>query len=207
MAAVTQLPMPISEHLSQGLEVIHERADSLNRFLQSYTRVAKVPMPARREVALLGLVAHVATLEPRLVVKVIPGPDVDICVDADQLEQVLINLIKNAVDAVLLTPEGALSPEAVTILWTTHATDVEIVIRDEGVGLLETENLFVPFYTTKETGSGIGLLLSRQIIEAHHGTLILRNRADRSGCEVVAKLPACIVKSTEQGRLYADREN
>jgi two-component system, NtrC family, nitrogen regulation sensor histidine kinase NtrY len=206
MAAVTQLPMPISEHLTQGLDVIHERAGSLNRFLQNYTRVAKVPMPTRRAVSLQGLITHVASLEPRLVVKVVPGPGVDIYVDADQLEQALINLIKNAADAVLLKPEQAMGPEAVTILWTTHSTDVEIVIRDEGIGLLETENLFVPFYTTKETGTGIGLLLSRQIIEAHHGTLILRNRAERCGCEVVAKLPTCIVKSMEQGRLYADHE-
>lgn len=207
MAAGAELPMPIAEHLPQGLEVIHERADSLNRFLQSYTRVAKVPMPARRAVALQGLISHVATLEARLAVKVIPGPDVEIFVDPDQLEQALINLIKNAVDAVLLTPEGASSPEAVTIFWSTHSTDVEIVVRDEGIGLLETDNLFVPFYTTKETGSGIGLLLSRQIIEAHQGTLILKNRADRSGCDVVAKLPTCIVKSAEQGRLYAEYDD
>jgi nitrogen fixation/metabolism regulation signal transduction histidine kinase len=207
MAAGAELPMPIAEYLPQGLTVIHERADSLNRFLQSYTLVAKVPKPARRTAALPGLIAHATTLEPRLAVKVIPGPDVDIHVDPDQLEQALINLIKNAADAVLLVPGGAMSPEAVTIWWTAHSTDVEIIIRDEGIGLSDTDNLFVPFYTTKETGSGIGLLLSRQIIEAHDGTLILRNRTDRSGCEVVAKLPACINKSIEQGRLYPDHES
>ena len=195
MASNTELPMPLSEHLGHGLEVIHERADSLNRFLQSYTRVARVPRPQRRAVALDGLVDRIAKLESRLSVKVIPGPDVSIYVDPDQLEQALINLIKNAVDAVLLASEKDFGPEAVTIFWTVHGKDVEIYIRDEGIGLTETENLFVPFYTTKETGSGIGLLLSRQIIEAHQGTIVLRNRVERSGCEVMAKLPTCIFET------------
>jgi two-component system nitrogen regulation sensor histidine kinase NtrY len=185
----TQLPASISEHLSHGLEVIQDRAESLNRFLQSYTRVAMVPAPTRQRVGILGLVTHVVALEPRLNVNVIPGPNVDIYVDPDQVEQALINLTKNAAEAVLLAPEKSIGPEAVTISWAVHSKDVRICIRDEGIGLSDTENLFVPFYTTKERGSGIGLLLSRQIIEAHSGTLILRNRVERSGCEVEVKLP------------------
>ncbi|MGC2697473.1 MAG: ATP-binding protein [Candidatus Angelobacter sp.] len=198
MASTTELPMPISENLNHGLEVIHDRADSLNRFLQSYTRVAKVPKPERRAVALDSLVAHVATLESRLAVNIVPGPKVQVSVDPDQLEQALINLIKNAADSVLLVSEKEIGPEAVTVLWSVHAKDIEICIRDEGIGLTETENLFVPFYTTKQTGSGIGLLLSRQIIEAHQGTLMLRNRLDCSGCEVMAKLPMCIINPLEK---------
>jgi nitrogen fixation/metabolism regulation signal transduction histidine kinase len=204
MASTAELPMPLSEHLGHGLEVIHQRADSLNRFLQSYTRVAKVPKPQCRAVALNSLVARVAKLESRLPVKVIPGSNVSIFVDPDQLEQALINLIKNAVDAVLLASEKEFGPEAVTVSWTIHAKDVEIYIRDEGIGLTETENLFVPFYTTKETGSGIGLLLSRQIIEAHQGTIMLRNRAERSGCEVVVKLSMCILSPLELSSFDVD---
>jgi nitrogen fixation/metabolism regulation signal transduction histidine kinase len=194
IASTTELPLPLSEHLGHGLEVIHERADSLNRFLQSYARVARVPQPQRRNVALEGLVRHVVKLESRLPVKVYPGPSVSISVDPDQIEQALINLIKNAVEAVLQRSATNFGPDAVTVSWTTNTDDVEICVRDEGVGLTETENLFVPFYTTKENGSGIGLLLSRQIIEAHRGTLTLRNRTERTGCEVVAKLLACVVE-------------
>lgn len=205
MASNTELPMPISEHLSHGLEVIHDRADSLSRFLQSYAQVARVPTPARRATALDNLIARVAVLESRLAVKIIPGPQIYIYVDPDQLKQALINLIKNATDAVLLA-EKDISPEAVTVTWTIHSKDVEIWIRDEGIGLTETENLFVPFYTTKQTGSGIGLLLSRQIIEAHKGTLVLKNRRERTGCEVEIKLPMCVLDRSELRDLAPDQK-
>jgi two-component system, NtrC family, nitrogen regulation sensor histidine kinase NtrY len=197
MASNTELPMPISEHLSHGLEVIDERADSLSRFLQSYARLARVPTPVRRVVALDILIARLAILESKLAVNVIPGPKIYISVDPDQLEQALINLIKNAADAVLLASEKDIGPDAVTVSWRIRAKDVEIWVRDEGIGLPDTENLFVPFYTTKQTGSGIGLVLSRQIIEAHQGTLRLRNRVDRAGCEVEVKLPMCVLDSSE----------
>jgi nitrogen fixation/metabolism regulation signal transduction histidine kinase len=197
MADGAKLPVPLAEDLNHGLEVIHDRADSLSRFLQSYTRVARISAPARRSVTLPGLLSHAATLEVRVPVRIIPGPDVEIQVDPDQLEQALINLIKNAADAVLLASAAVVSPEAVTVAWKTYSRDLEICIRDEGMGITQTENLFVPFYTTKQTGSGIGLLLSRQIVEAHKGTLILRNRADRPGCEVEIKLPKCIVDAAD----------
>lgn len=203
MAAHTVLPRSISGDLSHGLEVIHERADSLGRFLQSYTRVAQVPVPARRPVALDSLIARVATLESRLGVSIVPGPKIHIYVDPDQLEQALINLIKNAADAVLLASDQDFSRQAVTVGWTAHSKDVTISICDEGIGLTDTENLFVPFYTTKQTGSGVGLLLSRQIIEAHKGTLTLRNRRERSGCEVEVKLPMCILDGADLNSLLA----
>jgi two-component system nitrogen regulation sensor histidine kinase NtrY len=192
-----QLPMPLSEDMRHGLEVIHDRADSLGRFLQSYARLARLPQPTRREVALDTLITRAAALESRLAVKVVCGPPVNIFVDPDQLEQALINMIKNAAEAVLLASEKNIGPEAVTVSWTTHGRDVEISVRDEGQGLTETENLFVPFYTTKETGTGIGLPLSRQIVEAHGGTLALKNRSDRSGCEVQIKLPQCILEKKQ----------
>jgi len=115
----------------------------------------------------------------------------------------LINLVKNAADAVLLVSQVNISPEAVTVSWVVHCKQLDIWIRDEGLGLSQTENLFVPFYTTKESGSGVGLLLSRQIIEAHQGTLVLRNRLDRTGCEVEVKLSECVVDLPELGLLGA----
>lgn len=197
ISAETALPVGIDEDLKHGLEVIESRADSLNRFLQSYEQLAKLSAPARKIVPLSMIVARVVGLESRMAVGVSPGPAINILVDADQLEHALINLLKNAVDAVWLKSGGnELEPDAVTISWRAIKTDLELFIRDRGVGLLETENLFVPFYTTKQTGSGIGLVLCRQIVETHGGFLTIRNRNDTSGCEAIIRLPACIMTDT-----------
>ena len=196
MASNPGLDRSLGEPMSHGLDVIHERAECLSRFLKSYTRLAAVPTPVRQKVPLADLVAHVAALETRLEVNVASGTKVDICVDPDQLQQALINLIKNAADAVLLGSDLDLSPEAVTVSCKIHSQDIEICIEDEGTGLAETENL-LPFCTTKKSGSGIGLLLTRQIIEAHQGTLVLTNRQDHSGCRAEVKLPKCVVGVSE----------
>jgi len=102
---------------------------------------------------------------------------------AAQIEQVLLNLVHNAVDAALET-KGA-----VMIRWREDSDCVEVIVRDEGEGIMNPANLFVPFFTTKPCGSGIGLTLSRQIAEAHNGTLSLTNRSDRTGAEAILRLP------------------
>ena len=171
------------EDARQGLGIISARAQGLGRFMEGYTRLARLPEPNRTPVALEPLVRRVAGLEQRQPVRVLPGPAVTFRVDQDQLAQALINLVRNAVDASLET--GG----TVTLGWTTSATNVELRVEDQGQGLPTGGNLFVPFFTTKAGGSGIGLVLSRQIAEAHGGTLVLANRTDSPGTRATLKLP------------------
>jgi signal transduction histidine kinase len=159
------------------------RADSLGRFLQAYTRLTKLPPPQKEDLEVGELVQRVMDLEPRLKVKILPGPKTKIRADAAQIEQLLINLVHNAVDAALETHGN------VAIGWRDIGDCVEIVVEDEGPGIMNPANLFVPFFTTKPDGSGIGLALSRQIAEAHGGSLGLANRQNHTGAEALLRLP------------------
>jgi two-component system, NtrC family, nitrogen regulation sensor histidine kinase NtrY len=176
-------PEDWSTDARQGLRVIADRADALARFMVGYASLARLPPPKPERVELAALLRRVAALEQRLAVRIEPGPDVEVPVDADQLEQALINLIKNAVEAAL--PQGG----GVELSWAVDATRVRIEIRDEGLGLGSSDNLFVPFFTTKPGGSGIGLVLAQQIVEGHGGALSLEDRRDRRGCLAVVQLP------------------
>jgi len=187
LTARTALPEDVAQDMRQGLKVIENRVESLNRFMQAYTQLARMPAPTRTRVEVAPLVGRVASLERRLDVRVLEGPGVAIEADPDQLEQVLINLIRNAVDASL--DPSLRHAGSVEVGWRTNARAVEIFIRDEGPGLLNSDNLFVPFFTTKHGGSGIGLILSRQIAEAHGGVLQLANRQNCTGCEATISLP------------------
>jgi two-component system, NtrC family, nitrogen regulation sensor histidine kinase NtrY len=167
----------------EGLTIVARRAESLRRFMTSYARLAHLPAP-RLELLRVGeLVDRVARLDPGARVRVQPGPDLVVRGDADQLDQVLINLVQNAVDAAEETAGS------VTIGWVRTGTDVEIRIDDDGPGIASSANLFVPFFTTKPHGSGIGLALSRQIAEAHGGAVTLENRDGGAGCRARLVLP------------------
>jgi nitrogen fixation/metabolism regulation signal transduction histidine kinase len=165
-----------------GLNIIATRADSLSRFMQAYARLARLPPPQKEPLDLGELIGRIAGLETRLTVRVVPSPQVTLRADAAQLEQLLINILHNAVDASIET-----NGEVVTG-WREISDCVEVFVRDEGVGIMNPTNLFVPFFTTKPGGSGIGLTLSRQIAEAHGGTLTLANRSSR-GVEALLRLP------------------
>jgi len=177
------LPTDWQEDARSGLSVIASRADSLSRFMQAYARLARLPPPQKETLDLSELVRRVASLETRLPVRVLPGPDVRVHADAAQVEQLLINILHNAVDATLATGGG------VAVGWRVISDCVEVVVRDEGQGIMNPTNLFVPFFTTKPGGSGIGLALSRQIAEAHGGSLTLANRKDGRGAEAFLRLP------------------
>ncbi len=169
--------------LATGLSLIGGRAESLSRFMASYARLARLPSPKLQPLDVGAWIRRVAALERRLPVLVEPGPDVEIQADGDQLDQLLINLVDNAVDAALET--GG----TVEVAWRKGRGFLEVTVKDEGPGLSDTGNLFVPFFTTKPEGSGIGLALSRQIAEAHGGSLQLVNRGEDQGAEARLRLP------------------
>ena len=179
-------PPDLEDDMRRGLAVIVARSEGLSRFMEAYSRLARLPLPRLEAVDVGALVRRVAGLETRLAVAIQEGPETSVRADPVQLEQLLINLLRTAADAALETGGR------VEAGWTRprrRAPYVEVWVRDEGPGLPSTANLFVPFFTTKPQGSGIGLVLSRQIAEAHGGALALENRADRSGCVARLRLP------------------
>ncbi len=176
-------PADYREDMQRGLDVISSRASSLARFVESYSKLARLPQPRFEPLSVGELVRRVASLETRLPVSVVAGPEIMVQGDSAQLEQLLINLVRNAVDASLETGGAVKSG------WTQTNGKLDVWVTDEGLGLANTANLFVPFFTTKVEGSGIGLVLSRQIAEAHGGTLTLENRRDLRGCEARLRLP------------------
>ncbi|MDB6095343.1 MAG: multi-sensor signal transduction histidine kinase [Verrucomicrobia bacterium] len=171
------------EDMRSGLEIIESRADGLSRFMQAYARLARLPAPVLAPCEVSGLIHRVVGLETRLPVEIVEGPALAISCDFAQIEQVLINLLKNAVEAALETGGG------VQIGWRKLPNRVEIYVEDEGPGIASASNLFVPFFTTKPEGSGIGLVLCRQIAENHHGSLTLENRRDTTGSLARLHLP------------------
>jgi nitrogen fixation/metabolism regulation signal transduction histidine kinase len=172
------------EDMQRGLQVIASRTDSLSRFTGASARLARLPAPKLAPVVLKPLVQRVAAFDTRVPIVVKPGPDVTIDADADQIEQLLINLMRNAADACLEAGGGSAS-----VGWRRSRGGLEIAVEDEGPGLANTSNLFVPFFTTKPGGSGIGLVLCRQIAEGHGGSLTLENRKDTRGCKARLTLP------------------
>jgi nitrogen fixation/metabolism regulation signal transduction histidine kinase len=189
---VRQDPLPTDwrDDAVQGLGVISSRTEGLGRFMNAYTQLARLPSPKLAPVQLGPWVERVAGLETRVKVQVNRGPSVEVRIDSDQLEQVMINLLRNAADAVLAQEASLVSQgPTVEVTWCPAGPHVKIVVEDHGPGLANTANLFVPFFTTKPQGSGIGLVLCRQITEAHGGTLTLENRKDGVGCVASLLLP------------------
>jgi two-component system, NtrC family, nitrogen regulation sensor histidine kinase NtrY len=173
----------ILDDLRQGLGIIRSRTEALGRFMAAYAQLARLPQPKLLPVSVSEWISRTIKLETRVKVSLKEGPKVVISADADQLEQLLINLVRNATDATLENGGG------VQVGWARQGALLDVWVLDDGPGLPNTANLFVPFFTTKPGGSGIGLVLSRQIAEAHGGELTLKNRSDAHGCEARLRLP------------------
>jgi two-component system, NtrC family, nitrogen regulation sensor histidine kinase NtrY len=184
----------------RGLAIIENRAESLNRFIQAYRQLAQLPPPALQPVSLHSLIGRAVELETRVAVQFRPGPDIVLQLDPDQIEQLIINLLRNAAEAALarfpeaspnasLNGSGAREVPEVSVTWRAVPQAVVILIQDNGIGLTNPSNIFVPFYTTKPGGSGIGLALARQICEGHGGALEVANRLDGPGCGAEIRLP------------------
>jgi nitrogen fixation/metabolism regulation signal transduction histidine kinase len=176
-------PADWEQDLHQGLAVIEGRSEALARFMGAYARLARLPPPRIGTVSVGEWIRRVAALEDRVPVVITEGPPLHIGADGDQLDQLLINLVRNAADAALET-KGR-----VYLSWHAGNGTAEVLVEDDGPGLPDAGNLFVPFFTTKTNGSGIGLVLSRQIAEAHGGNLSLEQREERSGARARLRLP------------------
>jgi len=176
------LPEQERKSYQEGLQVVGNRAENLRRFVQDYSELAKLPAPTPQSIAVADLAERTAALVPSVRLMVNGGPRCRLIVDPAQIEQALINLVRNALEA---TAGGQ---GRVFINWSRETTRLLLNVDDEGPGISEQGNLFVPFYSTKPGGSGIGLVLSRQIAEANGGTLTLANRPE-GGCRAQMILP------------------
>ncbi len=181
LVARDPLPADWRDDTRAGLSIIHDRAESLERFMGAYARLARLPLPTRRGAELSALVKRAASLhEQRISIE--PGPAVYLLIDPDQIEQVFINLMRNAVEA-------AGERGGVRVRWRGNGSAVVVEVEDDGPGLARTDNLWVPFFTTKPHGTGIGLVLSREIVENHGGSIALENRVGAKGCVARVRLP------------------
>lgn len=183
LLAMQPLPSDWNPDARHGLRVIGDRADALARFMLGYTSLARLPPPKLQRIDLAPLLRRVTELEQRMSIRIEQGPALWVEADQDQLEQAFINLCRNAVEAA--QPQGG----GVDLRWYASHDRATIEILDEGLGLGSSDNLFVPFFTTKPGGSGIGLALARQIVEGHGGSLSLENRSDARGCIARVELP------------------
>jgi two-component system, NtrC family, nitrogen regulation sensor histidine kinase NtrY len=173
----------LAKELNIALELIAQRSQHLHYFVRRYAEMARLPAPNKILTDISPLLSRLPTLvsDTRVTLDLPSGPVIAYC-DPVQLDLVLVNLMKNAREAMMETGVISVRCRQESAFW-------QLEIRDEGMGVTNPGNLFVPFYSTKKNGNGIGLIVSRQIVESHGGSLGLRNRSDRPGCIAELRLP------------------
>lgn len=176
------------ETFEEGLTIIRERAESLSAFINSYSELSRLPAPQKTPVDWYQRLLRLADLIPGCSttshvvdssIKTTP-----VFADPQQLDQVFINLLRNASESM-----ASVATKTIELDAQREQNWLHVMIRDRGVGIANESNLFVPFYTTKASGSGIGLVLCRQIVMNHDGHLSIRNREDGDGAEAIVSLP------------------
>ncbi len=180
-------PSDWESDMRDGLGIIAERSEQLDRFVGAYSRLTHLPEPSFDDVAVGACVRHAVGLEQRMTVSVQAGPDVTIRGDRGQIEQLLINILSNAVEASMEAVRSGVG--SVSVGWQVVGAQLELWVDDDGPGVDPANDPFIPFFTTKPHGSGIGLALSRQIAEMHGGSLTLENHANTLGCRACLRLP------------------
>jgi two-component system nitrogen regulation sensor histidine kinase NtrY len=181
------------DNLLEGLTIIAQRSSNLSDFVNSYKQIARLPEPKKQTTSIVNLINKVIPLYQSALnqstsnqskITVSSSVDVELFIDPIQFEQVLINLVKNAVESI----KSKGTAGEINLSWQVIDNKFSLIISDEGTGIRNNDNLFVPFYTTKKQGSGIGLVFCRQILEVHNGQLNLINREDKSGCLAIIEL-------------------
>ncbi len=180
---LTDEPGSALPHVLEALTLIEQRSASLGHFISEFARLARLPEPQLTRLDLAAHVRRVVSLDTRCPVHVLGKGGLDVLGDGPLLEQALLNLVQNAIDA-SLTQNGE-----VTIDWHSESDTAVLSIVDDGPGIANPDNLFVPLFSTKPGGSGIGLVLTRNIVEAHGGQLRLDNRSRNAGCVARLTLP------------------
>ncbi|KGJ88034.1 sensor histidine kinase [Thalassotalea sp. ND16A] len=183
LAKKQDLSSDFADNLQQSLTIIGERSSSLKQFIDSYRQLTHLPKPQKQNTNLLALLTKVVAIFKQCNIELDISDDITLALDPVQIEQVLINVIKNADEAMQTCPGN------ISICASTDEHNAILTIADQGIGIASSHNLFTPFYTTKKQGSGIGLVLSRQIIEAHNGFLSMANRNSERGCQITIQLP------------------
>lgn len=171
-----------AEDLREGLTTIENRSKGLIKFIDAYREYTSVPQPKLKTIRLQDLLEKVAQfLKPEIRKTKIEfiyncsSEYLTLQADEELIEQVLINLVKNAVEAV----EHTQNPK-IELKGMNDGNEIVIQVMDNGPGIIPEaiERIFIPFFTTKKTGSGIGLALSRQIMQMHQGTLTVESTPD-----------------------------
>lgn len=167
--------------MQQGMRTICRRSKGLLEFVENYRKLTRLPAPVRRPVSVRELLTDLQKLYPEPYIHIhIPADDITLYIDRTQVEQVIINLIKNAREACAKTPQPSIEVGTATALsW-----ECLIYVRDNGEGILPDvqDKVFVPFFTTKPNGSGIGLSLCRQVMNRHGGNITLQSAVGRGSC-------------------------
>ncbi|OKY27230.1 MULTISPECIES: sensor histidine kinase [Thalassotalea] len=187
MVTTAKMEAELSHDLNDGLRIMTERALTLNGFIKQYQSLTHLPTPEKATFSIMRFVHDHRELFPEAAIEINTNNDIEVFADKSQLSQVVVNLLTNAIQACASHEHCHIE-----LSWQVNNDTVHIIICDNGDGIKNPDNIFVPFYTTKKHGSGIGLVLCRQIMFNHGGDLTLTNRQLQTGAVATISLPTTV---------------